>query len=318
MRYGRIGGVGKPVSRLVLGSTSLSSQRLEEGLALLDAGWAAGVNCIDTAHIYGRGDCERVLGQWLASRGVREQAVIVTKGAHPNEDRRRVTPFDIAGDLHDSLARLKTDYIDLYLLHRDDPTQPVGPIIDALNEHLQAGRIHAFGVSNWTHERLSKANRYAYEEDLKHFTASSPNFSLAQIVEDPWEGCVSLSGPRNAAAREWYLSRRMPVLAWSSLGGGFLSGRYSRQSMAAMDKPDFCVRCFGGQENLARLERAAELGRQMGLSVPQVAVAYLLNQPLEVYPLVGCRGGQHIQELTAAVEAPLSPQQLTWLETGRE
>ena len=86
----------------------------------------------------------------IGAVGDRDQIVILTKGAHFNQDRNRVTPFDITSDLFDSLVRLRTDSIDLYLLHRDDPTVPVGPIVEVLNEHKEAGRICAIGGSNWT------------------------------------------------------------------------------------------------------------------------------------------------------------------------
>ena len=172
MRYDEVRGVGKRVSRLVQGTIMLRSEELEPGLELLDAVYGLGCNSFDTAHVYGGGEGERVLGQWIESRGVRDEVVILTKGAHHNADRRRVTPFDIASDLHDSLARLRTDYVDLYLLHRDDPSVPVGPIVEALNEHLTAGRIRAFGGSNWSAERIRKANEYAKAHGLVPFSAS--------------------------------------------------------------------------------------------------------------------------------------------------
>jgi len=82
---------------------------------------AAGGNCLDTAHLYGDGDNERAVGQWINERGLRDEIVILGKGAHNSQDRKRVTPYDILSDLHDSLARFKVDSIDLCLLHKDDP-----------------------------------------------------------------------------------------------------------------------------------------------------------------------------------------------------
>ncbi|CAN5875957.1 hypothetical protein BH24DEI2_BH24DEI2_18400 [soil metagenome] len=178
MNYGSVAGIDKPVSRLVQG-TVMVSEDAERGFDLLDEIYALGCTAFDTAHVYGEGDNERTVGRWLRDRGLREKIVLIGKGAHHNADRARVTPFDITADLHDSLARFKTEYIDLYLLHRDDPGVPVGPIIDTLNEHLAAGRIRAFGGSNWTHTRVAEANAYAERNALTPFAASSPNFSLA-------------------------------------------------------------------------------------------------------------------------------------------
>jgi aryl-alcohol dehydrogenase-like predicted oxidoreductase len=186
MQYGTVEGVDKPVSRLVLGTMIISVQEPERSFALLDAVLELGGNTLDTAHGYAGGNSERGIGQWMAERGNREQVVVITKGCHHNADRKRVTPYDLAADLHDSLARLQTDYIDVYLLHRDDPDLPVGPIVEALNEHWQAGRIRAFGGSNWTHGRIQEANEYADAHGLRPFTASSPNYGLAEQVLDPW------------------------------------------------------------------------------------------------------------------------------------
>ena len=119
------------------------------------------------------------VGRWLRARGRHDEVVILAKGAHHNDDRRRVTPFDITADLYDSLARLQTDHLDLYLLHRDDESQPVGQIVECLHQHAEAGRIGAYGGSNWTTARLQAANETAAAQGLRPFVAGSPNFSLA-------------------------------------------------------------------------------------------------------------------------------------------
>ncbi|MDQ3862906.1 MAG: aldo/keto reductase, partial [Actinomycetota bacterium] len=226
MKYGSVPGIGKPVARIVQGTVMIKSEQQEQSFALLDEVFALGGTTFDTAHQYGGGDSERTFGRWVMERGVRDEVVVIGKGAHHSEDRKRVTPFDITADLYDSLARFGFDHIDLYLLHRDDPSVPVGPIVEVLNEHLYEGRIHAFGGSNWTPERLSEANDYAEENGLTPFVASSPNLSLAVQAVEPWPDCVSISG--DEASRRWYEETRMPLFTWSSLAGGFFSGRFTR------------------------------------------------------------------------------------------
>jgi len=234
MRYGEVQGIGKPVSRLVQGTIMLSEADLAGSFALLDAVWAAGGTAFDTAHSYGAGEKERILGRWIAERGIRERVVILDKGAHPEAGRdRRVTPEDITADLFESLERLGTDYIDLYVLHRDDPEVPVGPLVEILSEHCRAGRIHAFGGSNWAYERVREANEYAAAHGLVPFAVSSPNFSLAEQVRPPWKGCLSVSGRQGAAARRWYREQGMPLFTWSSLAGAS-----SRGASAARTSPN--------------------------------------------------------------------------------
>jgi aryl-alcohol dehydrogenase-like predicted oxidoreductase len=316
MEYGKIPGIDKPISRLVQGTVMISTEALEESFQLLDEVLEAGCTTFDTAHGYGRGDCERTLGLWIAERNLRDRVVILGKGAHHNQDRKRVTPFDITADLHDSLARLKTDFIDLYVLHRDDPAVPVGPIVEILNEHLQAGRIHAFGGSNWTHDRIQEANAYAQAHGLVPFAVSSPNFSLAEQVEAPWPDCISISGPKQRAAQEWYIETQMPLFVWSSLAGGFFSGRFRRDNLDGFQSylDRLCVQSYCYEDNFKRLDRARELAEEKGMTVTQIAVAYVLNQPMNIFALVGCQTGAEYRANVEAAELKLTPEELAWLD----
>lgn len=286
---------------------------------LLDAVYAHGINCLDTAHGYGAGESERSIGAWLEARGLREEIVILTKGAHPSQDRDRVTPYDIRADIYDSLARLKTDYIDLYLLHRDDPALEVGPLVERLHEHWETGHILAYGGSNWSHERLSEANAYAAAHGLQPFVASSPNLSLAYQAKAPWEGCISVSGPEGKAARDWYAENQMPLLSWSSLAGGFFSGRFRPDNLDTFETyfDQLCVEvyCFG--ENWQRLARAKQLADQKNASLAQIALAFVLNQPqMDTYAISASYNAAEVADNVRVVEIELSPAEQRWLEDG--
>lgn len=320
MTYGNIEGLDKPISRILQGTIMLRSDEEEKGFALLDGLFALGVNGFDSAHIYGGGQCERVLGRWIEARGVREKIVILTKGAHHTADRKKVTPFDITSELHDSLARCRTDYIDIYVLHRDDPDVPVGPIVEVLNEHKAAGRIRVFGGSNWTVPRIQEVNEYAYKHNLTPFTVSSPNFSLAEQVKEPWAGCISISGPQNGQARAWYAAQKMPLFTWSSLAQGFFSGRFTRATFEAYKEnlPGSCVEAYCYPQNFERLDRAGQLAQEKGLTVPQIALAFILNQPVNVFALIGVF---HPDECKANVEVlnlKLTQAELDWLDLKRD
>jgi len=317
MRYGQIPDLEKPVSRLVQGTMMINRDALEYSLDLLDGIFARGCTTFDSAHSYSDGDAERVLGLWMEARGNREQVVILTKGAHHNQDRRRVTPFDITSDLHDSLARLRTDYIDLYMLHRDDPSVPVEPIVDTLNQLKNAGYIRAFGGSNWSHERLQLANEYAERSGQTPFVLSSPNVSLAEQVQEPWAECVSLTGERNAGARAWYAGTQMPVFAWSSLASGFFTGRFRRENLEQFPQDDYwtpiVIRCYASEDNFERLDRAEKLAKEKGVQTLQIALAYVLNLPLNLFALVGCRTPQEFEANIEALDITLTPDEMKWL-----
>ena len=327
MNYGRIPGIDKPVSRILQGSSLQGppemlqkAARTDTFLDLLDGCFEAGVTTFDTGHNYGGGRSERLLGEWMSTRGNREDIVILTKGAHHSSDRKRVTPFDIASDLHDSLARLQSDYIDLYLLHRDDPSVPVGPIVDTLNEHKEAGRIHVFGASNWTHERIEEANTYAAANNLSPFTVSSPNFTLAFESEPPWENCISISGDPGADARAWYATNEMPLFLWSSMAQGFFSGRFNRDSFDAYRDqiPESCLRAYCHDENFERLSRVETLAAEKGLAVPQVALAFILNHPLDLYTIIGTLNRDECRSNVEALDIELTRTEMEWLDLKRD
>lgn len=313
MKHGTIPGINKPLSRLVQGTVMVSSEQEAWGFDLLDEVFALGCNTFDTAHVYGMGDNERTVGRWVNSRGLRDQVVIIGKGAHPYDGRKRVTPADITSDLTESLDRLQFDSIDLYLLHRDDPEVPVGPIIEVLNQHLQAGRIRAFGGSNWSHQRLAEANTYAAAHSLTPFIASSPNFSLAEQIQPPWEGCISISHDHHA--RAWYGQNHMPLFAWSSLAGGFFSGRFRRDNLDTFDDyfGKLCVTSYCNEANFRRLDRVQQLAQESGLTIPQVAMAYVMSQPLNLFALVGCNSGAEFKTNLQALDNHLPPEKLAWL-----
>jgi aryl-alcohol dehydrogenase-like predicted oxidoreductase len=285
-----------PLSRLALGTLGFSPTTRDRDYALFDAWLEAGGTVIDTAHVYEDGDAERVLGRWLADRpGARDQIVLVTKGAHPDGDRRRVTPADIAADLRDSMERLGGP-VDLYLLHRDDPAVPVGEIVDALHAHRRAGELRAFGVSNWALPRIDEANAYAAQRGVAGIACNSPHLSLAVQNEAPWPGCLSATG---AEERAWHARTGMPLLAWSAQAAGFFAGA--------------AAPVYDNAANRERRQRAERLARERGASANAVALAWVLAQPFPSVAVVGPHSVEHLHASLEALEVELSADEARWL-----
>ncbi|HEV2121540.1 MAG TPA: aldo/keto reductase [Chloroflexota bacterium] len=308
MNYGQIDGLDRPASRIVLGSMAIDLVDPELSCALLDRFLARGGNLVDTAHVYRGGNSERAIGEWLRRRKNREQVMILTKGAHHDRFGPRVNPREIAFDLGQSLERLGTTYIDLYVLHRDDPDVPVSTIVETLNEHMERGRMRAIGGSNWSHRRLEEANAYAREHNLVPFAVSSPNLSLAVPNEPMWKDCVSVNG--DAEAVDWYRRHDLPLLSWSSQGGGFFTGRFSPDDTSNADM----VRVYYNQGNWERLRRAEALGQELGYSPIQIALAWVLNQPdIVTFPLIGPKNVEELESSLDAADIELTPQQVRWL-----
>lgn len=318
MQYGNVNGVDKQVSRIGQGLMMVKTAEQDWTNELLDSVFELGINVFDSSHIYGGGESDRAFGAWVASRGVRDQVVILEKGAHHNAERRRVTPEDITEDLHGCLDRLGFDHIEMFVMHRDDPEKPVGPIVECMNEHIRSGLISAYGGSNWSHTRVAEANAYAKQNDLVGFAVSSPNFSLARMVEEPWPECASIAGPENADARQWYARNpEVAVFPWSSLARGFFSGQWDRakmQNATEEQQGDIAVRCFRCEDNLERLDRVEQLAREKGLTVPQIATAYVMNYPLNIFALIGARSGEEARQNVQAMELKLTDAEMAWLD----
>jgi aryl-alcohol dehydrogenase-like predicted oxidoreductase len=139
---------------------------------------------------------------------------------------------------------------------------------------------------------------------------------LAEQIQEPWPGTVSISGPEGRAARDWYEAEQMALFTWSSLAGGFFSGRLTRQNLDTFDNgPDMvCIRSYGYEVNFKRLDRVRLLAKETGLTIPQVALAYVFNQPMNIFAIVGCRKSNELDASAEAVAVRLSPQEIAWLE----
>jgi aryl-alcohol dehydrogenase-like predicted oxidoreductase len=324
MRYHALGGMPLSPSLVCLGGGPLGSAiPCESAFELLDAFAAAGGNWVDTAHVYaawlpdGGGVSERTIGAWIKARGVRSSFMVGTKGAHPllsTMNISRLEPHDITQDLNQSLERLQSEYIDIYWLHRDDSTVPIGEILGILNEHLNAGRIRALGASNWTVARLQEASEYAERNHLVGFCASQIGWSLAQPnpVKSVYAGTLNMDAPTMA----YHLASKLPVVAYSSQAGGFFGGKYSR---ASADDPVLAksgmARNYFNDINFARLERAQLLATRLGQSSNAVAVAYLTNQPFAGFAIAGCRTLEQVHDSCAAADLRLNSDDLAWLVT---
>lgn len=306
MEYRTIQYVDKPVSKMIFGCANPAMIQGKRVTKLLDSALAAGINTFDTAENYGAS--EEVLGKWIKKRKNRDNVVVITKGCHPHGESR-VTPEALRYDLEQSFHRLKIDYIDIYMLHRDDPNADLKAILQVLDEYHQAGRIGAYGGSNWTHQRIEEINKYASEGGYTPFTVSSPNFGPARQVNDPWGGgCVSISGSDNEEARNWYRHNNIPVFAYSCLGRGMFSGKVKTSDLeTTKEKLDkFAIRGYWCEENIKRLGAIEKIAESRNCSVAQVTLAWIMQQPFDAFPIVTISDAKRIAENVKAVDVQLS------------
>lgn len=275
---------------------------------------AGGGNFVDTAHCYacwvenGVGVSEREIGQLMRRLGVRDQIIIATKGGHPSFGKEYPRPDaymserQVAQDLEESLERMQLDQVDLYYLHRDDPRMPVGEIIEMMNRHIQSGKARALGASNWAVARIAAANEYATEHGLMSFAVSQVQWSLATPNWKP--GPDPTTRFLTEEERNWHTATGLPIAAYSANAGGYFAG--SSAVMSLYENP----------ANRERVERAQQLATEIGCTPPQIALAYLLNQPFSVSALFSTGNRTHLAEILGATEIVLTPEQTRWLREG--
>ncbi|MFB3880608.1 MAG: aldo/keto reductase [Armatimonadota bacterium] len=298
MKYGKVEGVERPLSRLIIGT--MSGRSFAHAAAMFDGYFERGGNGFDTAHVYGNSDA--LLGEWIRSRGVREQVIVIAKGAHTPNNR----PEALRPQLEQSLEKLRTGYADIHLAHRDNEDIPVGEWCDAWNELLREGLIRAYGGSNWSLGRVEALNEYARSRGLVGMACVSNNFSLARMVTPVWGGCIASS---DAESRAWLEQRQLPLLAWSSQARGFFTERARPDDRSDEE----LARSWYAEDNFRRQERAKELAAKRGVAPITIALAYVLCQPFPTFALIGPAGLGEMKQSWEALEVELTADELRWL-----
>ncbi len=318
MEYVKMAGIPAELSRLVYGAASpVGSEDREKAIDCLETAYDYGFRVFDTANGYGR--CEENIGHWLARTGKRDQVVIFDKGLNPGQ-RGSTDVYSaetVRRQIALSLQRMQTDHVDFYVLHRDDPSKPVDEIVEVLNEEKARGRILRFGGSNWTLPRLKAANAYAEKHGLEGFTAVSPAYSLAVLEHDPWGGSVTASGDENAPYRAWILENGIPVFPYSSLARSFLSGKYTAADPDLYEHLTFAPKNeYYSEANVGRLRRAEQMAAEKGVPLSAIALAWLLRDPMEIFPITSPSGAKHIEEALQCFSVGLTDEECAWLLNG--
>jgi aryl-alcohol dehydrogenase-like predicted oxidoreductase len=309
-------------SIIVLGTDYFGSTvSREESMQLMDNYLEAGGNMLDTAEVYasfvpgGDHQSETVIGEWLRDRRVRDQVILSTKGAHPSLATMhvpRMSKAEIQSDLDSSLQRLGVEQVDLYWLHRDAPGYPVEEILQSLESFRAGGKIRYAGCSNWTQARAEEARQAAQNLGIQGFIASQNMWSLAQPE-------VSQLDPTWAFIDEsfaqWHIQHGLSAFPFISQAGGYFR-RLEQGTLDQLPVDNRIRRMFDHQENRERFQRMQRLQQKMGLSVGQIVLGYLTNQPFPVFPLIGPKTLPDLQESLRSAGAKLSQDDLSYLEHG--
>ena len=297
MRYRRLGSSDLDVSEICLGSWltfGLGIDR-ERTLSSVARAFELGINFIDTANVYGRGAAEEVLGEALAGRR-RESYVLATKLFFPMSDEDKgLSRAQVLKQIDASLARLRTDYVDLYQCHRYDPDTALEETMEALTEVVRAGKARYLGFSEWTAEQAQAALDLP---GVEKFVSSQPQYSMLRRV--PEAAVIPLSA-RNGISQ----------IVWSPLAQGVLTGKYlpgespPADTRATSETMGWAMGRFLTDDVLGAVQRLRPIADGLGISMAQLALAWVLREPNVASAIVGVSRPEQLDENAAATEIEL-------------
>ncbi|MGC4879116.1 aldo/keto reductase [Micromonospora sp. DT43] len=301
MQYRTLGRTGVQVSTLVLGAMNfgkLGRTGQDEVTAIVDAALEGGINLIDTADMYSQGESEEMVGRAIAGR--RDDIVLATKAGMPMGDRRDHRGSSrrwLVTELDNSLRRLGVDHVDLYQIHRWDPTTSDEETLSALTDLQRAGKIRYFGSSTFPAYRIVQAEWAAREHHLSRYVTEQPSYSILQ------RGIESHVLP---VTQQYGLG----VLAWSPLASGWLSGavRAGREittSRAAILPERFDTTLPANRARMDAVERLATLADEAGLTMIQLALGFVTAHPGVTSAIIGPRTVDHLHSQLAAADTVL-------------
>lgn len=313
MDYRNLGKTGLKISPLCMGTMQFGWSA-DEALShrILSAAYEAGINLIDTADIYSRwvpgnpgGVSEEIIGRWMKTAGIpREKLVIATKvrgrmGDGPNDEG--LSRIHIMQAVEVSLRRLQTDYLDLYQTHWPDEHTPIEETLRALDDLVRQGKVRYLGASNYRAWELMQALWTSDKYNLARYDCIQPHYNLIHREEFERE---------LAAVCKTY---GIGVIPYSPLAGGFLTGKYRRENTT----PD-SVRARGLQracteKNFALIDQMEAIAQAHSASVSQVALAWMLADPLISSPIIGPNKMEQLTDNLGALDVPLAAEELQTL-----
>ncbi len=312
MEHRRLGRTGLKVSELCLGTMQFGWTADEPtSFAVMDAFVAAGGNFVDTADVYSRwapgnpgGVSEEIIGRWMKARGNRRQIVLATKARGrmwdgPNGEG--LSRAHLIRACEDSLRRLETDAIDLYQTHWFDPDTPIDETLRALDDLLRAGKVRYVGCSNCPAWRLMKALWTADKLSLVRYDSLQPHYNLAHRAEFERE------------LKPLCEAEGVGVIPYSPLAGGFLTGKYQRNSAPVSARADGIQKRYGNERGYAIVDRLTTVAQSRGLTPSQAALAWLLTQPVITAPIVGANSVEQLRESLGAAGVRLSEEEMAAL-----
>ncbi|MZQ81083.1 aldo/keto reductase [Paenibacillus sp. 5J-6] len=299
MKYRILGATGMSVSEFALGTMmfgAMGNSDHEESVRMIHTAMDAGINFIDTADVYSKGESEEIVGKAL--KGKRDKVVLATKFGLPmaqDANQSGGARRWIIRAVEDSLRRLGTDYIDLYQMHRPDPNTDIGETLSALSDLIRSGKVRAIGSSTFPAEQIVEAQWVADKHNHHRFLTEQPRYSILNRTN---ESAVLPSTQRY----------RMGVLSYGPLSSGWLSGRVdpTAGNRASLQTRAFDLSIQGNQLKVAAVQQLTQLATETGMPLAHLAIAFVLSHPAISSVLIGPRKPEQLENLLAGADVVLN------------
>ncbi|ADU94353.1 MULTISPECIES: aldo/keto reductase family protein [Geobacillus] len=311
MKYRKLGRTGLKVSEISLGSwlTYGNSVEKETAIRVIDKAYELGINSFDTANVYARGEAEKIVGEALR-KYPRESYVIATKvfwpmGDGPND--RGLSRKHVFEQLHASLKRLQLDYVDIYYCHRYDKETPVDETLRTIDDLVRQGKVLYVGVSEWTAQQIQEALGVADRYLLDRIVVNQPQYNMFhRYIEKEVIPVCEQNG--------------ISQIVFSPLAQGVLTGKYKRgqalpaDSRAADPRANTFIQGLLNDEVLTKVEQLEKIAAELGITLSQLALAWVLRQPNVASALIGASRPEQVEENVKAVDVVLSEDVLEKIE----
>ena len=311
MEYTRLGTTGLEVSRICLGMMSFGDASRgghpwalpeDQARPIIEQALAAGITFFDTANVYSAGSSEEITGRALADFAQREDVVLATKvfnRMRPGPNGAGLSRKAILAELENSLRRLGTDYIDLYQIHRWDPATPIEETLEALDSAVRSGKVRYLGASSMWAWQFSKALHLAGEHGWHRFVSMQDHYNLLNREEE--REMLPLCADQGIG-----------VIPWSPLARGRLTRDWDEAT--SRSETDEFGKTLYNPEDRTIVERVAEVAEARGVPRAQVALAWVMHNPVVTAPIVGVTKQHHLDDAVAAVDLQLTAEEIARLE----
>ncbi len=307
MIYGKIKGIEKEISKLIIGNDYFN--KYSKASRVWDLYYENGGNTFDNSIYYRDGLTEKFLGRWIKSKNNKKKIVVISKVGSID-----TKPSEVCELLKISLERMMLDSVDILILHHDNKEVPIGEFIDAFNELIRLKIINSFGISNTTIQRFQESITWSKKNNKINFSIMNNNLSLAKMIKPLWHDSISSN---DKDYLEFLEKNKISHFSWSSQARGFFFEDNLIKKIFRRKFKNYLRECFSSIENLERKKRSKELANKYKCTCNDIALSWVLNQRFPSYAIIGPKNTNQLMYSLNSIYIKLKFNEIEWLNLNK-